>query len=232
MLWFARYPDRFRSGQNPLAAYRPRQAPTTHRGASLPKPLSGRSGPAGFSTTFCLVFRPGKAIFHPVCFSLTGVLTVAVSHTTLLSLACAGVARPHLGLTRRSRCYPCFSKRNSAPQLLVGFLWWHASSPLTGQRFAFRLSLVRLSPTSRFPSTDLQPHGSSGPSQASRLVWLHRLPLAVVCKQPCRLRATAHPDRLPSSVGNPNLLSLFGSFQVTLKPYPPYRTCPVRDRRA
>ena len=61
VLWFARYPDRFRSGQNPLAAYRLRQAPTNHRGASLPKPLSGRSGPAGFSTTFCLIFRPGEA---------------------------------------------------------------------------------------------------------------------------------------------------------------------------
>jgi len=76
---------------------------------SVAEAASGRPGPAGFSTDF--------TAFHPVCFSLAGVLTVAVGHTTLFSFTCAGVARPH----SRYVCYPCPSKRNSAPQPLVGF---------------------------------------------------------------------------------------------------------------
>jgi hypothetical protein len=136
-------------------------------------------------------------------------------------------------LTRRSRCYPCFSKRNSAPQLLVGFLWWHASSPLTGQRFAFRLSLVRLSPTSRFPSTDLQPHGSSGPSQASRLVWLHRLPLAVVCKLPLSTSrdSASRPPTIQCRESQSTQPSS-GRSRLPRKPCPLYRACPVKDRHA
>jgi len=53
-------PVLFGPAQSPLAAYRLRQAPTTIANASLPKPLFGRSGRAGFSPAF--------AVFHPVRF--------------------------------------------------------------------------------------------------------------------------------------------------------------------
>jgi len=42
-------PEPFRPAQCPLAAYRLRQAPMPHRGAPLPEPLYGRSGPAALS---------------------------------------------------------------------------------------------------------------------------------------------------------------------------------------
>jgi hypothetical protein len=82
-------PASFRLTQSPLVAYHLRQAPTNHRGASLPRPLYGRPAPAGLSSTF--------ADSHPVCFPLAGVLTVVVGLTTLLSIAlrrCRPTASP------------------------------------------------------------------------------------------------------------------------------------------
>jgi len=61
-------PDSFRSSQNPLAAYRLRQAPTFIAVFPLPKPLLVGQVRLDFPRFF--------TGFRPVCFPLAGVLTV------------------------------------------------------------------------------------------------------------------------------------------------------------
>jgi hypothetical protein len=83
---------------------------------------------------------------------------------------------------------------------------------------AFRLSFVGLSSISRFPSANFQPRGISGPSRPGDSSGFVTCRLLRSASYPCRLRATAHPDRLPSSVRNPGLLSRLGSFpQLALR---------------
>jgi hypothetical protein len=72
----------------------------------------------------------------------------------------------------------------------------------------FRLSAGQLSSTSRFPSTSLQPRGISAPSRPGDGFGFITCRLLRSANYPCRLRATVHPDRLPSSIRNPGLLSL------------------------
>jgi hypothetical protein len=73
----------------------------------------------------------------------------------------------------------------------------------------FRLSAGRLSSTSRFPSTSLQPRGISAPPRPGDEFGFITCRLLRSANYPCRLRATAHPDRLPSSIRNPGLLNRF-----------------------
>jgi hypothetical protein len=73
---------------------------------------------------------------------------------------------------------------------------------------AFRLSSIRVSSISRFLSADFQPRGISGPHRPGDSFGFITCRLLRSASYPCRLRATAHPDRLPSSIRNPNLLSL------------------------
>jgi len=160
----------------------------------LPRPLYGRSVPAELSSTF--------ADFRPVCYPLAGVLTVFVGLTTLLSIALR-------------RCRPTAS----SVKMLPLFLRAEQDSP-TSRRVPivcwcscerhFRLSSVGISSISRFPSVDFHPRGFSGPRRPGDSSGFITCRLLRSANYPCRLRATAHPDRLPSSVRNPSLLSLIG----------------------
>jgi len=89
------------------------------------------------------------------------------------------------------------------PNFHVGFLC--SSHPCER---VFRLSAGRLSSTSRFPSTSLQPRGISAPPRPGDGFGFITCRLLRSANYPCRLRATVHPDRLPSSIRNPGLLSL------------------------
>jgi len=104
-------------------------------------------------------------ISHPVCFSLAGVPDRCCRLATRFLIHFVPVSPDR---TLWSACYPCSSKRNSAPRLArrVPDVDAHPHLPLRVGGFAFRLRPVRLSSTSRFPSADLRPRGISGPTQA------------------------------------------------------------------
>jgi len=141
-------PDSFRLNQNPLAAYRLRQAPVLIAGLRYRSRFmvgQVRLDFLGYSPISVQSASPSRA---------SSPLEQALRHC--FRSLCAGVARPH----PRSGCNPCPSKRDSTPRAPAGAQVPVVSACPCGR--AFRLSSVRLSSISRFPSAVFQPHGSQG----------------------------------------------------------------------
>jgi len=165
---------------------------------------------------FCLVLRPGltglstrKAASHPVCFPLAGVLTVVEGLTTLLSIASPvspdGVPGMHEPLFLEAEQRSPTSRR--VPVVTLACSLAEVAS-LSSELHTDLTRLLDFLPISRVPSTDFQPRGISAPHRPGDGLGYVTRRLLRSASYPCRLRATAHPDRLPSSVRNPNLLSL------------------------
>jgi len=190
-------PESFGPTQSPLAAYRLRQVPTTIAAFRCrnrfvvgqvrlnfprlsPIPIQSASSLTGVLTVCCKPYDTAFDRFAPV------------SPDRILRLHATPVPRSGTVLPNLSSGSCCDNRPCER-------LFRLSSKPIA--RF-------RLSSTSRFPSSDFQPHGISGPHRPGDSFGFITCRLLRSASYPCRLRATAHPDRLPSSIRNPGLLNL------------------------
>jgi len=176
VLRFARYPCVIRANTEPPGCLPPTPGSYNHRGASLPKPLCGRSGPAGFSTTF--------ADSHPVLLLPRGRPDRCCKPYDTAFDRFAPMSSDHvLG-------FP-IAGMHATPIPRSGTVLPNLSSGSCGDsrsfEQAFRLSFVRLSSTSRFPSANFQPRGISGPSRPGDSFGFITCRLLWSASYPCRL---------------------------------------------
>lgn len=132
--------------------------------------------PSAFASIPCVVFQP------------RGILSVGVSHTTLLSIAIAVVIRRH----PRYACYPCLSRWRQNP--LAAYLLRQVPTAMDWGVQAFPQRLLA-------PGKRLSPHGSQSRMGLSACFESVAVPrrLRSVC-DPCCYGATEPPDRhLPAS---------------------------------